>query len=64
LEICWWTLGFERQTIYRCIRRITGYEPGSAYHDLEDIGSGELRRRGDGVTNAAGAPVVGTRRLE
>ena len=26
--------GFERQTIYRCIRRMTGHEPGSAHHDL------------------------------
>ena len=24
---------FERQTIYRCLRRMTGHEPGSAHHD-------------------------------
>ena len=36
---------FERQTIYRCLRRMTGCEPGSAYHDLEDLGSDRLRLR-------------------
>ena len=31
-------VGFERQTIYRCLRRLTGNEPGSARHDLRDLG--------------------------
>jgi hypothetical protein len=38
---------FERQTIYRCIRRMTGHEPGSAHHDLEDLGNDQLRLRGN-----------------
>ena len=37
--------GFERQTVYRCIRRLTGGEPGSAHHDLDELGSGHLRVR-------------------
>jgi hypothetical protein len=37
--------GFGRQTIYRCLRRLTGQEPGSAHHDLEDLGMGTLRLR-------------------
>ena len=37
--------GFERQTIYRCIRRMTGHEPGSAHHDLDDLGNDRLRLR-------------------
>jgi hypothetical protein len=37
--------GFERQTIYRCIRRMTGLEPGSAHHDLEDLGDERLQLR-------------------
>jgi hypothetical protein len=37
---------FERQTIYRCLRRISAREPGSAHHDLEDLGNGQLRLRG------------------
>ena len=36
---------FERQTIYRCIRRMTGGETGSAYRDLEDVGNERLRIR-------------------
>lgn len=36
---------FERQTIYRCLRRLSGQEPGSAHHDLEDLGMGTLRLR-------------------
>ena len=40
-------LGFARQTIYRCLRRITGHEPGSAHRDLDDLGNDELRIRGD-----------------
>lgn len=36
---------FDRQTVYRCIRRLTGDEPGSAYRDLEDLGRGRLRVR-------------------
>ena len=36
---------FERQTIYRCIRRISGHEPGSAYHLLDDLGNDQLRLR-------------------
>ena len=36
---------FERQTIYRCLRRLSGHEPGSAYLDLEDLGHGQLRLR-------------------
>jgi hypothetical protein len=35
--------GFGRQTIYRCLRRMSGHEPGSVYHDLEDLGSDRLR---------------------
>ncbi len=38
---------FERQTIYRCIRRMTGHEPGSTRHDLEDLGKDQLRVRSD-----------------
>jgi hypothetical protein len=38
---------FERQTIYRCLRRMTGHEPGSAHHDLDDLGNDQLRLRGD-----------------
>jgi hypothetical protein len=34
---------FERQTIYRCLRRMTGHESGSAYHDLDDLGNDHLR---------------------
>ena len=37
--------GFERQTIYRCLRRMTGHERGSAYHDLEDLGDALRLRR-------------------
>ena len=37
--------GFERQTIYRCIRRMTGHEPGSAHHDLDDLGDERLQAR-------------------
>lgn len=37
--------GFERQTIYRCLRRLAGYEPGSAYHDLRDLGNDLLQVR-------------------
>ena len=36
---------FERQTIYRCLRRMTGGESGSAYHDLDDLGGDRLRLR-------------------
>lgn len=36
---------FERQTIYRCLRRISGHEPGSAHRDLEDLGNGRLGLR-------------------
>jgi hypothetical protein len=36
---------FERQTIYRCLRRMTGHERGSAHHDLEGLGSDRLRLR-------------------
>ena len=35
--------GLERQTTYRCLRRMAGQEPGSAHHDLEDVGNGRLR---------------------
>jgi hypothetical protein len=38
-------LGFARQTIYRCLRRITGQEAGSAHHDLEEVGEDQLRLR-------------------
>jgi hypothetical protein len=38
---------FERQTIYRCLRRLTGQEGGGAHRDLEDLGNGQLRLRGD-----------------
>lgn len=37
--------GFERQTIYRCVRRLAGHEPGSAYHDLRDLGNDRLQVR-------------------
>jgi hypothetical protein len=37
--------GFERQTIYRCLRRLTGHENGSSHHDLEDLGDDRLRLR-------------------
>ena len=33
----------ERQTIYRCLRRMSGHEPGCAHHDLEDVGNDRLR---------------------
>jgi hypothetical protein len=37
---------FARQTIYRCIRRISGHEAGSAYHRvLDDLGNDQLRLR-------------------
>jgi hypothetical protein len=36
---------FERQTIYRCLRRLTGQEHGSAHRDLRDAGNGRLRLR-------------------
>jgi hypothetical protein len=36
-------VGFERQTIDRCLRRLTGHEPGSAHHDLRDLGNDRLR---------------------
>jgi hypothetical protein len=29
----------------RCIRRLTGHEPGSAHHDLEDLGNDRLQLR-------------------
>ena len=35
---------FERQTIYRCLRRLTGHEPGCAHRGLEDLGNDQLRR--------------------
>lgn len=38
-------VGFERQTIYRCLRRMTGQEPGSAHLDLEDVGNNRLQVR-------------------
>ena len=37
--------GFKCQTVYRCLRRLTGHEPGSAHHDLEDLGNDRLRLR-------------------
>lgn len=37
--------GFERQTIYRCLRRMTGHEPGSAHRDLKDLGDNRLQLR-------------------
>jgi hypothetical protein len=36
---------FERQTVYRCLRRLTGHEAGSARHDLEDLGDDQLQLR-------------------
>jgi len=36
---------FERQTIYRCLRRLTGHEPGCAHRGLEDLGYDQLRCR-------------------
>jgi hypothetical protein len=36
---------FDRQTVYRCIRRLTGREPGSAQCVLEDLGGDRLRVR-------------------
>ena len=38
-------VGFERQTIYRCLRRMTGREPGSAHRDLQDLGNDRLQLR-------------------
>ena len=38
-------VSFERQTISRCLRRLTGHEPGSAQHDLEDLGDDRLQLR-------------------
>lgn len=35
----------ERQTIYRCLRRLAGHEPGSAHHDLQVVDEGRLRVR-------------------
>jgi hypothetical protein len=37
--------GFERQTIYRCLRRMTGHEPGSAHRDLQVVDDGRLQVR-------------------
>jgi hypothetical protein len=37
--------GFERQTIYRCLRRMAGLEPGSAHVCLEDLDDNRLRLR-------------------
>jgi hypothetical protein len=37
--------GFERQTIYRCIRRMTGHEAGNAHRDLEELCNDRLRLR-------------------
>lgn len=45
---------FERQTIYRCIRRLGGHESGSAYGDLDDLGNNWLRLRpwpGDAIAS-------------
>jgi hypothetical protein len=36
---------FARQTIYRCLRRMTGQEPGSAQRDLEHLGADRLQLR-------------------
>jgi hypothetical protein len=36
---------FGRQTIYRCIRRLSGQEPGSPHRDLDDLGNDRLRLR-------------------
>jgi hypothetical protein len=36
---------FERKTIYRCVRRLSGQEPGSAHRDLDDLGNNWLRLR-------------------
>ena len=38
-------LGFDRQTIYRYIRRLTGREAGSAHQDLKDLGDDRLQLR-------------------
>jgi hypothetical protein len=38
-------IGFERQTIYRSLRRLTGHEGGSAHHDLRDLGNDRLEVR-------------------
>jgi hypothetical protein len=37
--------GYERQTIYRCVRRMSGHEPGNAQRDLEDVGNDRLQVR-------------------
>ena len=37
--------GFQPQTIYRCLRRLTGHEPGSAHRDLRDLGNDRLQVR-------------------
>jgi hypothetical protein len=36
---------FERQTIYRCLRRMAGHELGSAHCDLQVAGNDRLRLR-------------------
>jgi hypothetical protein len=36
---------FERQSVYRSLRRMAGREPGSAYHDLWDLGGNRLQLR-------------------
>jgi Fe2+ or Zn2+ uptake regulation protein len=33
---------FERQTVYRCLRRMAGEEPGSVYRDLKILGNGQV----------------------
>jgi len=38
-------VSFERQTIYRCVRRLAGHEPGSAHHDLRDLGDDHVQVR-------------------
>jgi len=50
--------GFERQTIYRCLRRLAGDEPGSAHHDLRDLGNDRLRTRPWQGDLALGHPYV------
>jgi hypothetical protein len=58
-------VSFERQTIYRCHRRMSGQQPGSAHRDLEDVGSGRSRPAADGSGSCRLAdPVPGCTRRQ
>lgn len=44
-EVCDNNATFERRSVYRSLRRMAGREPGSAYHDLWDLGGNRLQLR-------------------